>query len=213
MLNDARSGRFAPAPEHLAAPERQLWDKLIRSYTLDDPAAQELLLQACEARGRAREAREQLEREGATYKDDRNNLNGGRDRALGAGLVLIRNAPVAARSRRRLEVTTPILPRRQQRSKRLHSGALRWLLGARSEWIYERGGCTHGSIVRYKFLFAHACTTEAWAEHCHELWQIYGPAVRAWHLRHWPDKRPPRTPFEAERSFRRRVRERSRGRQ
>jgi P27 family predicted phage terminase small subunit len=74
VLNDNRSARFAAAPAHLAEPERQLWDKLIRSYTLDDPAAQELLLQACEARGRAREAREQLTKEGLTYRDDRNNL-------------------------------------------------------------------------------------------------------------------------------------------
>src|SRR5262245_35264822 len=73
MLKDNRPPRHS-APKHLAPAERELWDRLMRSFTLDDPASQELLLQACEARGRAREAREQLDREGTTYRDDRGNL-------------------------------------------------------------------------------------------------------------------------------------------
>jgi P27 family predicted phage terminase small subunit len=66
--------RPVPAPKSLAAPERELWDKIVRSYTIDDPASQELLLQACEARGRVREARVILAREGFTYKDHKGNL-------------------------------------------------------------------------------------------------------------------------------------------
>jgi P27 family predicted phage terminase small subunit len=73
MLKDNRP-RPNAAPKHLAPPEAQLWDRLMRSFTLDDPASQELLLQACETRGRARQAREQIAEEGATYRDDRGNL-------------------------------------------------------------------------------------------------------------------------------------------
>jgi len=73
MLKSSRPGPHT-APQHLAPPEAQLWDRLIRSFTLDDPASQELLLQACEARGRARQAREQIDDEGPTYRDDRGNI-------------------------------------------------------------------------------------------------------------------------------------------
>src|SRR6516225_4334001 len=73
MLKDNRA-RPNAAPKHLAQPEAQLWDRLMRSFTLDDPASQELLLQACEARGRCRQAREQLAEEGSTFKDDRGNI-------------------------------------------------------------------------------------------------------------------------------------------
>jgi P27 family predicted phage terminase small subunit len=73
MLKSSRPGPHA-APKHLAGPEKELWDRLIRSFTLDDPASQELLLQACEARGRCRQAREQLAEEGSTFKDDRGNI-------------------------------------------------------------------------------------------------------------------------------------------
>ena len=73
MLKDNRP-RPNAAPKHLAPPEAQLWDRLMRSFTLDDPASQELLLQACEARGRARQAREQIAEEGPTFVDDRKNI-------------------------------------------------------------------------------------------------------------------------------------------
>jgi P27 family predicted phage terminase small subunit len=74
MLNDSRTSRFAAAPQHLAAEEAKLWDQLVRTYRFDDPASLELLTQACEARGRARQAREMVQNEGSTYKDDRGNL-------------------------------------------------------------------------------------------------------------------------------------------
>jgi hypothetical protein len=73
MLKSSRPPAL-PAPKHLAPIERALWDKLYRSFTFDDPASQELLLQACEARGRARLAREQLDEEGCTYRDSRGDL-------------------------------------------------------------------------------------------------------------------------------------------
>jgi hypothetical protein len=59
----------------------------------------------------------------------------------------------------------------------LHPGAIRWLLGARPEQR-EDGSRRHGAIVRYRYLFAHACTTEAWDEHTAALWKEYGPVVR-----------------------------------
>jgi P27 family predicted phage terminase small subunit len=73
MLRDNRSLSLA-APKHLDAPERDLWERLIRSFALDDPGSRELLLQACEARMRARLAREIILKEGCTYRDDRKNL-------------------------------------------------------------------------------------------------------------------------------------------
>jgi P27 family predicted phage terminase small subunit len=68
MLKDNRSLSLA-APRHLPGPEKDLWERLIRSYSIDDPASRELLLQACEARMRCRLAREIIEAEGATYLD------------------------------------------------------------------------------------------------------------------------------------------------
>jgi hypothetical protein len=95
------------------------------------------------------------------------------------------------------------------RLPRLHSGVVRWLLGARCKWIYPDGYSTHGAITRYRFLFwegRHTCTSESWDAHLAELWETYGPAVTAWHLKRWPDKRPPRTPQEAALAFERRRR-------
>ena len=73
MLRDNRSPTH-PAPTHLGKAEKDLWDQLTRSYVLDDPAALEILKQACEARMRARLSRELILQEGAVYKDDRGNL-------------------------------------------------------------------------------------------------------------------------------------------
>jgi hypothetical protein len=106
-------------------------------------------------------------------------------------------------------VTTPVRPFRGQRL-RLHAGALRWLLGARPESLgYECGNCTHGAIVRYRYLKAKCYSKADWEAHLAELWQTHKARVQAWHLRHWPNKRPPRTPFEAERIFRARHRRRN----
>jgi P27 family predicted phage terminase small subunit len=74
MLKDTRPPRIGTAPAHLEEPERDLWDRLIRSYRFDDPASLELLMQAMEARARARQARELLKDQGPTIKDDRGNL-------------------------------------------------------------------------------------------------------------------------------------------
>jgi hypothetical protein len=46
----------------------------VRAYRFDDVASLELLLQACEARSRARTCREQVEREGQTVRDDHGTL-------------------------------------------------------------------------------------------------------------------------------------------
>jgi hypothetical protein len=58
----------------LDPPERELWEQLTECYRFDDPASRELLTQAMEARARARQAREVVQSEGPTYRDDRNNL-------------------------------------------------------------------------------------------------------------------------------------------
>jgi len=73
MLKSSRPPALT-APKHLARPEAELWERLHRSFTLDDPGSQELLTQACEARGRARLARDQLDEEGCTYRDSRGDL-------------------------------------------------------------------------------------------------------------------------------------------
>jgi P27 family predicted phage terminase small subunit len=73
MLRSSRPP-LLPAPTHLGPSEKELWDNIVRSFAIDDAAAQELLLQACEARGRARQAREQLDEEGCTYRDARGDL-------------------------------------------------------------------------------------------------------------------------------------------
>jgi phage terminase small subunit len=70
VLKENKLARLA-APKHLAETERQLWTELIRTYRLDDAASCELLCQALEARQRAREAREAVKAEGATFTDKR----------------------------------------------------------------------------------------------------------------------------------------------
>jgi Phage terminase, small subunit len=70
MLTRSPPRGLAPAPEHFAEPERDLWRQLVTSYRFDDPASLELLVQALEARARARLCREQVAEEGATARDD-----------------------------------------------------------------------------------------------------------------------------------------------
>ena len=84
--------------------------------------------------------------------------------------------------------------------QRLHPGAIRWLLGARSE-LTENGGITHGSIAKYEFLIAKCFSAEEWDDQCAELWAANEAWVQSWHLKRWPHKRPPHTPTEARRDF------------
>jgi hypothetical protein len=74
MLKDSRPAGDGAAPPHLDEPERKLYAALVRTYRFDDRASLELLCQAMEARQRARQCREQVEKDGPTYRDDRNNL-------------------------------------------------------------------------------------------------------------------------------------------
>src|SRR5262245_43775061 len=69
MLKDTKTGQHANAPRHLAAPERELWSKLVLVYRFDEPASLALLTQALEARQRARQCREQVAKEGQTVLD------------------------------------------------------------------------------------------------------------------------------------------------
>jgi hypothetical protein len=74
MLKDTQPPRVGRAPSHLAGPERELWDGLVKTYRFDDPGSLELLAQALEARGRARLCREQVQIDGQIVRDDRGNL-------------------------------------------------------------------------------------------------------------------------------------------
>jgi phage terminase small subunit len=58
-----------PAPEHLEAPERQLWDQLHQSFDLRDPAALALLTVAMESSARARRCRERIDADGEAVTD------------------------------------------------------------------------------------------------------------------------------------------------
>ena len=69
MLKENKLARLASPPRHLAEPEKQLWLELIRTYRFDDAASCELLSQAMEARMRARQCREVVQREGQTVTD------------------------------------------------------------------------------------------------------------------------------------------------
>jgi hypothetical protein len=55
-------------PNGLGAPERKFWNELVAAWALDE-AALEILTVACRARQREREAREVIERDGATFVD------------------------------------------------------------------------------------------------------------------------------------------------
>jgi hypothetical protein len=74
MLKDVQPAGDGMAPSHLDVPERKLFQQLVRTYRFDDAASLELLTQAMEARQRARQCREQVKKDGPTYRDDRNNL-------------------------------------------------------------------------------------------------------------------------------------------
>lgn len=61
--------RSSTTPSHLSTAAQQLWTRLRREYELDDAAAEVLLLSALEARDRAAEARERIDKEGLTVED------------------------------------------------------------------------------------------------------------------------------------------------
>lgn len=59
----------APPPEHLAAPEADLWRQLVADYRFADAASLALLQTALEARQRARRCREAIDRDGEAVRD------------------------------------------------------------------------------------------------------------------------------------------------
>ena len=59
----------APPPEHLAAPEADLWRQLVVDYSFADAASLALLQEALSARQRSRRCREQIDRDGETITD------------------------------------------------------------------------------------------------------------------------------------------------
>ncbi len=65
---EPKSPSLPPPPEHLGEPERQLWADVHRDFTLDTRAAVAVLVTALEAHQRARECREQIERDGLTVE-------------------------------------------------------------------------------------------------------------------------------------------------
>jgi hypothetical protein len=57
-------------PAHLARTEADLFARIVRSYGLHgDEVAQKILEEGCTALGRARQAREAIERDGISYQD------------------------------------------------------------------------------------------------------------------------------------------------
>ena len=56
-------------PAHLSTTSKALWQRLATEFSLDDGAAESLLLALCEARDRCTEARLRIERDGAYVKD------------------------------------------------------------------------------------------------------------------------------------------------
>ncbi|SRR5438876_2508892 len=66
---------------------------------------------------------------------------------------------------------------RIDRLPHLPMGAVRWLLGRRP-YYRKDGTLAHSSIVRWRFLHAHACSEEDWQRVTSELWAAYGPAIR-----------------------------------
>jgi hypothetical protein len=59
----------------------------------------------------------------------------------------------------------------------LHMGALRLLLG-KEPTLYDDGSRRHGSIVRYRYLFARCYTDEDWEALKKALRKEFGPLVR-----------------------------------
>ena len=95
------------------------------------------------------------------------------------------------------------VPRRRVAQRgRLHMGEARWLLGATPHWDYHQGGCSHGSIVRWKFLFLRKCTLEDWEEFQQQYWEQWRNSIIAWHLaRGWKAPPPHLRGHKAERQW------------
>ena len=55
-------------PGHLSTRAKGYWRAMSKTYELADPPAQELLRRCCEAMDRADQAREEVDRDGATFK-------------------------------------------------------------------------------------------------------------------------------------------------
>jgi phage terminase small subunit len=66
-----KHGKIPVPPPHLEAPELALWRALVATYAFDEPASLELLMVACEARGRARRCRERIRADGGEVVEDR----------------------------------------------------------------------------------------------------------------------------------------------
>jgi hypothetical protein len=66
---------------------------------------------------------------------------------------------------------------RIDRLPHLPMGAVRWLLGRRP-YYRKDGTLAHSSIIRWRFLHAHACSEEEWERVTSELWAAYGSAIR-----------------------------------
>jgi hypothetical protein len=75
------------------------------------------------------------------------------------------------------------IPRRKVEPRgRLHAGALRWLLGAYPQWIYAKGDCSHGAIVRWRHLIIHKSGRKEWEQFQEDYWNEWRNTMIAWHL-------------------------------
>jgi hypothetical protein len=84
-----------------------------------------------------------------------------------------------------------MIPRRKVEQRgTLHSGARRWLVGANTQWQYEKGNSTHGAIARWRYLFEHVYSYEDWVTFQEKFWDQWRNTILQWHReRGW--KLPP----------------------
>ena len=61
-------------PAHLEKIERQMWKKVLTEYQIVDSAGLKILESALSAHQRCRQCREQIDKEGLTYKDRFNSV-------------------------------------------------------------------------------------------------------------------------------------------
>lgn len=63
--------KIAKSPKHLSKESKLMWRKIILDYGIEDEAGLKVLRSACEAFDRAQSAREQIDKDGLIFHDDK----------------------------------------------------------------------------------------------------------------------------------------------
>jgi len=66
--------KIARPPKHLSKESKSMWKKIISTYCIKDEAGLKILRATCEAFDRAQGAREQIDRDGLTFHDDKGKI-------------------------------------------------------------------------------------------------------------------------------------------